>query len=58
MIPALAQTTSTSLPTTSATPPTAPSITVNTDKSSYVGGDTIVISGQVQSVVSGTPLTV
>ncbi|MGI0046764.1 MAG: PEFG-CTERM sorting domain-containing protein [Nitrosotalea sp.] len=38
--------------------PTAPAITVSTDKSSYTVGDTIVISGQVQAVVPGTPLTV
>ncbi|MDE1726219.1 MAG: PEFG-CTERM sorting domain-containing protein [Thaumarchaeota archaeon] len=38
--------------------PTAPAITVSTDKSSYLIGDTIVISGQVQAVVPGTPLTV
>jgi predicted secreted protein with PEFG-CTERM motif len=31
---------------------------MNTDKSSYTLGDTIVISGAVQSVVFGTPLTV
>lgn len=54
---AFAQQTPTSPPLTS-TPPTAPSITVNTDKNSYLVGDTIVISGQVQSVVPGTPLTV
>src|SRR5579872_4072349 len=50
--------TSTNLPTTAATTPTAPSITVSTDKNSYSIGDTIVISGQVQAVVPGTPLTV
>ena len=49
---------STNLPTTAATTPTAPSITVSTDKNSYTIGDTIVISGQVQAVVPGTPLTV
>ena len=49
---------STNLPTTAATTPTAPSITVSTDKNSYKIGDTIVISGQVQAVVPGTPLTV
>ncbi|MDE1826176.1 MAG: PEFG-CTERM sorting domain-containing protein [Thaumarchaeota archaeon] len=48
-------TTSTLKPTTA---PTAPAITVSTDKSSYVAGDTVVISGQVQAVVPGTPLTV
>ena len=37
---------------------TAPLITTNTDKSSYTIGDTIVISGSVQSVVVGTPLTI
>ena len=46
--------------TTEITPttPTAPLITVTADKSSYVIGDTIVISGQVQAVVPNTPLTV
>ncbi len=44
--------------TNTATTPTPPSITVSTDKPSYVIGDTIVISGQVQAVVPGTPLTV
>ncbi|MGI0061376.1 MAG: PEFG-CTERM sorting domain-containing protein [Nitrosotalea sp.] len=44
--------------TTPATAPTAPSITVSTDKSTYLAGDTVVISGQVQAVVPGTPLTV
>ena len=48
-VPILAQTQS---------PPTAPLITMNTDKSSYTLGDTIVISGSVQSVVPGTPLTI
>ncbi|MGC1708643.1 MAG: hypothetical protein WA799_02410, partial [Nitrosotalea sp.] len=48
-------TTPTLTPTTA---PTAPAITVSTDKSSYVIGDTIVISGQVQAVVPGTPLTI
>ena len=38
--------------------PAAPLITMNTDKSSYTLGDTIVISGAVQSVVPGTPLTI
>jgi predicted secreted protein with PEFG-CTERM motif len=38
--------------------PTTPAITTTTDKSSYVIGDTIVISGQVKAVVPGTPLTV
>jgi len=40
------------------TAPTAPAITVSTDKSSYLAGDTVVISGQVKAVVPGTPLTV
>ena len=40
------------------TPPTAPLITMNTDKSSYTLGDTIVISVSVQSVVPQTPLTI
>ena len=40
-------------------PPTLPPlIAVNIDKPSYTLGDTIVISGQVQSVVVGTPLTI
>lgn len=38
--------------------PTAPSITTSTDRPSYTIGDTIVISGSVQSVVFGTPLTI
>lgn len=37
---------------------TAPLITTNTDKTAYTIGDTIVISGSVQSVVVGTPLTI
>jgi predicted secreted protein with PEFG-CTERM motif len=45
-------------PTLAPTAPTAPAITVSTDKSSYIAGDTVVISGQVQAVVPGTPLTV
>lgn len=49
--------TSTSSPLAS-TPPTAPSITVTTDSKSYLMGNTIVISGQVQAVVPGTPLTI
>ena len=53
---AFAQTPTT--PLTTATVPTAPAITVNTDKSAYLIGDTIVISGQVKAVVPGTPLTV
>ncbi|MDE1770631.1 MAG: PEFG-CTERM sorting domain-containing protein [Thaumarchaeota archaeon] len=41
------------------TPTTAaPLITTSLDKSSYTLGDTIVISGSVQSVVVGTPLTI
>ncbi len=35
-----------------------PSITTSTDKTSYINGDTIVISGAVKSVVPGTPLTI
>jgi len=45
-------------PTLAPTVPTAPAITVSTDKSSYLAGDTVVISGQVKAVVPGTPLTV
>jgi predicted secreted protein with PEFG-CTERM motif len=52
---AFAQTPATTLAPTA---PTAPAITVSTDKSSYLAGDTVVISGQVQAVVPGTPLTV
>ena len=37
---------------------TAPNITVITDKSSYIIGDTIVISGAVKAVVPKTPLTI
>ena len=33
-------------------------ITTSIDKTSYTLGDTIVISGQVQSIVVGTPLTI
>ena len=44
--------------TPSSSPPTAALITTSIDKSSYTLGDTIVISGQVQSVVSGTPLVI
>jgi predicted secreted protein with PEFG-CTERM motif len=51
-IPILAQS------TTSSSAPTAPLITVSIDKTSYTLGDTIVISGQVQSIVVGTPLTI
>ena len=53
-----AQSTTASSPTTTSTPPTAPSITVSTDSKSYVIGGTIIISGQVQAVVPGTPLTI
>jgi predicted secreted protein with PEFG-CTERM motif len=35
-----------------------PLITTSTDKSSYIIGDTIVVSGSVKSVVIGTPLTI
>ncbi|MDE1827495.1 MAG: PEFG-CTERM sorting domain-containing protein, partial [Thaumarchaeota archaeon] len=52
---AFAQPTTTLTPTTA---PTAPAITVNTDKSTYTAGDTVVISGQIHAVVPGTPLTV
>jgi predicted secreted protein with PEFG-CTERM motif len=38
--------------------PTAALITTSIDKSAYTIGDTIVISGQVQAVVTGTPLTI
>ncbi|MDE1844865.1 MAG: PEFG-CTERM sorting domain-containing protein [Thaumarchaeota archaeon] len=44
--------------TPSSSPPTAALITTSIDKSSYTLGDTIVISGQVQSVVIGTPLVI
>ncbi|MEO9308233.1 conserved exported hypothetical protein [Nitrosotalea sinensis] len=54
-VPIFADTT-TATPTLS--PPTAALITVNIDKSAYALGDTIVISGQVQAVVVGTPLTI
>jgi len=37
---------------------TAPNITTTADKSSYIIGDTIVISGAVKAVVTGTPLTI
>ena len=36
---------------------TAPNITTTTDKSSYIIGDSIVISGAVKAVVQGTPIT-
>ena len=49
-VPIFAQTTSTT--------PTAALITTSVDKSSYTIGDSIVISGSVQSVVFGTPLTI
>lgn len=42
----------------SATTPAAPLITVTTNSNSYLIGDTIFISGQVQAVVPGTPLTI
>src|SRR5574340_1117487 len=54
-IPIFAQSTST---TTSPSPPTAALITTSIDRSSYTLGDTIVISGKVQAVVSGTPLSI
>jgi predicted secreted protein with PEFG-CTERM motif len=47
-IPSFAQTTT----------PTAPNITVITDKSSYTINDSIVISGAVKAVVPGTPITI
>ena len=37
---------------------TGPLLSVTTDKPSYLIGDNIVISGEVKSVVEGTPLTV
>jgi len=40
------------------TAPSTAQVTVNTDGTSYALGDTIVISGQVQSVVVGTPLVI
>src|SRR5690348_7414311 len=43
---------------TSSSPPTAALVTTSIDRSSYTLGDTIVISGQVQAVVSGTPLSI
>ena len=42
----------------SPSPPTAAPITVNTDKSSYLLGDTIVISGAVKSPVQNTQLSI
>jgi predicted secreted protein with PEFG-CTERM motif len=44
--------------TPSASAPTPASITMSIDKPAYTLGDTIVISGQVQAVVPGTPLTI
>jgi len=44
--------------TQSPSPPTAALVTTSIDRSSYTLGDTIVISGQVQAVVSGTPLSI
>ncbi len=52
-IPIFAQST-----TPSPSPPTAALVTTSIDRSSYTLGDTIVISGQVQAVVSGTPLSI
>ncbi len=52
LVPVFAQT------TPSASPPAAALITTSIDKPSYTLGDTIVISGQVQSVVVGTPLVI
>ena len=51
-IPVFAQT------TPSASSPAPALITTNVDRSSYTLGDTIVISGQVQAVVVGTPLVI
>ena len=42
----------------SPSPPTAAPITVNTDKPSYLLGDTIVISGSVKSPVQNTQLSI
>ena len=42
----------------SPSPPSAPSITVSTDKLSYLLGDTIVISGSVKSPVKNTQLSI
>ena len=42
----------------SPSPPTAPSITVSTDKPSYLPGDTIVISGSIKSIVKNTQLSI
>ncbi len=35
-----------------------PALTVHTDKKSYVKGDTIIVSGRVEAVVAGTPITI
>jgi predicted secreted protein with PEFG-CTERM motif len=48
--------TTTTVPSLS--PPTAALITTSIDKSAYTIGDTIVITGKVQAVVTGTPLTI
>src|SRR5437879_6972056 len=42
----------------SPSPPSAPSITVSTDKPSYLLGDTIVISGSVKSHVKNAQLSI
>ena len=42
----------------SPSPPSAPSITVSTDKPSYLLGDTIVISGSVKSPVKNAQLSI
>jgi predicted secreted protein with PEFG-CTERM motif len=42
----------------SSSSPTAALITTSVDKTSYTLGDEIVISGQVHSIVVGTPLTI
>jgi predicted secreted protein with PEFG-CTERM motif len=44
--------------TSSQTPVAEPLITTHTDKTSYVKGDRIVVTGTVKSVVSETPLTI
>ena len=49
---------STNIVTTYAQQTTEPLITAITDKSSYINGDTVVISGAVKSVSEGTPLTI
>jgi predicted secreted protein with PEFG-CTERM motif len=46
------------IPSFAQTTPTAPNITVTTDKSSYTINDLIVISGVVKAVVPGTPITI